>query len=178
MADEIIPQQEVDNGDIPPMEELEKLGLQPGQYQYLEKYLAEGMKLIHGEKNRQGVIKSLRTALAAPQTKQKRLSPLADVMVKILGRLDAAGKIPDLVKFFGGGALLFQVAELGEAAGMEFDEQSRMTAFNEVLAKELDEGIQSGKYDPQELVDSSKAASQMIKDSKNKQAPQEQPNGT
>jgi len=135
-----------DPGMPPPPEVLQQMGMTPEQMPALNEYLANGMKLIHSTKTRDVVLDTLGKV------------GLAQTLIPIIEKLDqsasASGRdMPDMVRFIAGFALLNQLAEIGMAAKVgQYGEQELMQAFSEVMADQVDKGIKSGKYDPQEML--------------------------
>lgn len=143
------------DSELPPIELLKQMGITDDQLPVLEEYLANGMQLIHGAQTRDSIIDGLRG------------TTLGQVFRGVIDKLEDSSEgmdIPDLVKFVSGFALLNQIAQVGAAAGVkEYSEQDIMQAFSEVLASQLEKGIKSGKYNPQELKQSAELAAQKLK---------------
>lgn len=71
--------------------------------------------------------------------------------------------ISDLTRFFGGIGVLNQIAKIAEKNGVKnLSEKEKLQAISTILAAQVKKGIESGKYDPQEMLDAANAAKQKI----------------
>lgn len=71
--------------------------------------------------------------------------------------------LSDMVRFFGGIGVLTQIAEAAEKDGVKkLSEEERMKALATVLADKIEEGIESGKYDPNEMLQAAEQAKAML----------------
>ena len=132
------------SGDV-----LSQFGIEGQDRKVLEEYLANGMQMIHGRETRDQIIDRLRQ-----DDPEKSLADTTDTVMSTLDALasGAGHDVPDMARFIAGLSMLSQIAEVAEAAGIgKFDEDSRVTAFAQLVASQLDKGIRSGKYNPEEL---------------------------
>ena len=115
--------------------------------QDLQKFVTNGMKLLHSEKSRDQTLQMLKS--------EKPIESVVNLMVKTVQRLDAearkSGKeTHDLVKSQGAAELTAQVIEIGEAAGkFTFTEEEKKLAMGMGVQKYMKEEIAAGRIDPQ-----------------------------
>jgi len=89
---------------------------------------------------------------------------LASAAAIVFDRVDKEiGAVSDLTRFFGGLGTLNQIIKVAEKNGVgEMSEKEKVEAISTVLAKQIERGIQSGKYDPHEMLEAANMAKQRL----------------
>ena len=114
----------------------------------INQFISKGMKLLHSEQTRDGVLKVL-------QSQPNKLQAVSDAIVPIVQKIDssartAGGEIHDMIKLQGTAELAQQVIEIGEASGAvdKFTPEETQTALAITVQDYLKGEISAGRIDP------------------------------
>ena len=84
--------------------------------------------------------------------------------------------LPDVVRFLGGMGAFSQVLQMVEASGKDLSEEEKIQALSKALAAQVKKGIESGRYDPHDILAATDEAQKKI--AAQQQGPQGQPEMT
>lgn len=134
--------------------------LPPKIQEQLEKFVVKGTRLLHDPKTRPQILQMLQS--------KEPIEATADATIMIVQRLDnmsrkAGIEIEDTVRALGGSALLDQVVEIGETAGIfKMTPEQKQLALSYGVQQYMNGEIQAGRVDPQKLAgDLTQAVKQM-----------------
>lgn len=123
---------------------------QQGEEQLLDKFLQTSADVVKG--NREILKKNIEN------------TGLARAASKVFNHVDQQFQgLPDMVRFFGGIGVLTQIAEAAEKDGVKnLSEEERMKALATVLSEQIKKGIESGQYEPNEMLKAAEQAQAML----------------
>jgi hypothetical protein len=115
------------------------------------RFIAKGMKLIHGKDTRENILKSLQI--------DNPIEAVSNIVTAVINRVDTAirnsgQRTPDEVKAVAANNLLGQIFEIGEASGtVKLDDDEKELAYSLSIQKYLDLEVKAGRIDPQALAE-------------------------
>ncbi|MDH5299244.1 MAG: hypothetical protein OEV91_09525 [Desulfobulbaceae bacterium] len=126
-----------------------------------ENFLLNGMDIIHNEQTRDNILEALKHG--EPTDTVANLA--WTVLTKLEQSAEQSGKqLSDNVKMNGGNALIGEIIEVGQLAGVlpEMSEEERALSLQKVVAKYMEREIKAGRINPQELQQAGQQASQKL----------------
>ena len=113
------------------------------------KFVAKGMKIIHGPDTRDALVNKLKT--------KNPVQAVSEVVIDVTKRLDASARqegkeIADKAKLEGAVEIFGQVIEVGETAGvLEMDEKQKQLSLSLAIQNYIDAESKAGRIDKQAL---------------------------
>ena len=124
-------------------------GQPQGDQRQLDNFVMNGMDIIHNPQTRDAVLENLKHGEPSDA-----VAGLAwTVLQKLESSAEESGKpLDDNTKIQGGNALIGEIVNLGEQAGLfKMDEEERALSLQKVVAKYMEREIKAGRIDPQQL---------------------------
>lgn len=118
-----------------------------------EYFVANGINLIHSGNTRTNILNILKSGANNP------INAVAMSTLSVIGKIEQQAQkqdveIPDSVKLNGGAAIMEEIVELGEAAGiLKMSEEDKTKAAQSAIQNYLTQGINAGTIDPNKLRD-------------------------
>lgn len=132
----------------PPPQSLKGQGFQTDQEE-VDMFLANGMKLIHSPQSSDSLIQTIKAA-------SDPVRGLADAGLQVIDRLEksanTSGKSFSLATIAqGGNALMGEIAQIAEIAGVKLDDEAKYRAYSFAVSKYIDNSLKSGKMSQDQL---------------------------